>query len=307
MDIDIKIVFDVMLELFSIMVLGFIVTKMKYLDKKAGDKFSWLVVNISLPLLIISSVLGKEGDIKEVFVYLIAGFIFYIASIIVAYVFCKILFVKKKNMGTYQFMLIFSNCSFMGYPVISAVMGPEAMFYMSIFNMPFNVFAFSYGIYMLSKSGDGEGTFKLSKLINPGIIASIFAIIIYGMGIKFPTFVENTCSTLGGITTPLSMIILGISLAQIQIKDLFIEFRIYPMTAIRLIILPVITVMVVKFFSTDPMLIAVATCTAGMPVASLGVMLSALYGGNVKLASLGVFLTTTLSVVTIPLVLKFLL
>lgn len=303
---SIQVVFNVMLELFIIMVLGYIFARKKFLDKNTSDKLSWLIVNVSLPMMIIASVFGKEGELSDVTDYLLYGVIFYAASMIIAFLVCKILFVKKQNMGTYQFMLIFSNGSFMGYPVMSAIFGEESIFLMSIFNIPFNIIAFTYGIFLLSKGSGEKGGFDFKKLINPGIIASIVAIVIYACGIRLPDVVESTCSTLGNITTPISMLVLGISLAQVPVKELFNEFRIYPMTLVRLIGLPLLTFFIVSMFTDNTMLIGVTTGTAAMPVASMCVMLTTLYGGNVKLASVGVFITTICSVVTIPVIMTLL-
>jgi hypothetical protein len=210
-------------------------------------------------------------------------------------------------MGTYQFMIIFSNCSFMGYPIAGAVLGSDSIFYMSIFNIPFNILAFSYGIFLLSHGGENAAKFNPKKLINPGIIASVLAVIIYAAHISFPDFLCSTFESVGGLTTPLSMLVLGISLAQLPVNELFNEIRLYPVALIRLVVLPVLTCFIVKLFTADSMLIGTAVVTAAMPVASMTVMLSTLYGGNVKLASVGVFITTVLSVISVPLVLGWLL
>lgn len=302
-----EVVWNVMLELVIIMILGYCLAKFKLLDKTFSDKLSWLVVNISMPMLIIASVMGKEGKLSDVLVYLLYGTAFYALSMIIAFLCCKLLFVKKKNMGTYQFMLIFSNCSFMGYPIAGAVLGTDSVFYMSIFNIPFNILAFSYGIFLLSHGGENETKFNPKKLINPGIIASVLAVVIYAAHISFPEFICSTFDSVGGLTTPLSMLVLGISLAQLPTNELFNEIRLYPVALIRLVVLPVLTCFAVRLFTTDSMLIGVAAVTAAMPVASMTVMLSTLYGGNVKLASVGVFITTVLSVISVPLVLGWLL
>ena len=209
-------------------------------------------------------------------------------------------------MGTYQFMMVFSNCSFMGYPVISALMGKEAIFYMSILLIPFNILAFTYGIWLLSSGQDNGTKFNFKQLINSGTIASIAAVIIYANHFRFPVFIEDACSIVGNITTPLSMIVLGISLAQVPVKEMFNEIRVYPVAAVRLIGLPFLANYLIKIFTSDIMIIAVVTSTAAMPAASMCVMLSGLYGGNEKLASVGVFITTVLSVITIPIILSIL-
>lgn len=302
-----QVVLNVMLELLGIISIGYFLAKMKLLDKDFSDKLSFLVVNVTMPMYIIASVIGKEGRFTDVLDYILYGFVFYISSIVVAYICCKLLFINRNDIGICQFMLIFSNCSFMGYPVIAAIAGKDAIFYMSIFNIPFNILAFSYGIFLISKGKDGSAKFNPVKLINPGIIASLLSVLIYAMRLKFPLFISSVFSNLGEVTTPISMLVLGVCLAQIPIKELVGKIKIYPISLIKLVVFPIVTFYIVSIFTSEPMLIAVATTTAAMPVASMSVMLSTLYGGNEKLASIGVFVTTLLSVISVPLVLGYLL
>ncbi len=298
-------VINVMIELFIIMILGYILAKKNILDKEISSKISWLVVNVSLPMIIVASVYGKEGSILDVMDYFLAGIVFYAVVPVIAFLICKILKIKKENMGIYQFMLIFSNCSFMGYPVLKATFGDEAIFLSSIFNLPFNIVAFSYGVYLISSNGENN-KFQPKKLLNVGIIASILALVIYTCHIKLPTVIIDTCNMFGDITTPLSMIVLGISLAQVPIKDLFCEYKIYPITIIRLIVIPLLTYFIMSKIFDNQMLIGIATGTAAMPVATMCVMLANQYKGDEKLASIGVVISTLCSIITIPFIMGFL-
>lgn len=302
------VVLNVMLELFGIMVIGYFFTKRGFFNQEFADKISWLVVNLSMPFLIVSSVFGKDkqGSITDILDYLIAGSAFYIVVPVIAFIICKILLVKKSDMSIYQFMLVFSNCSFIGYPVLAAAFGNEAIFLSAMFNIPFNIMAFSYGIYLMSKNSEGKEKFNPKKLINAGVISSVIAIVIYVGNIPVPSVVVDTLSMVGNMTTPLSMIVLGISLAQVPVKDMFSEFKVYPMTIIRLIGLPLLTYYVMSLCTDNLMLIQVATGTAAMPAASLTVMLTNRYKGNVKLASVIVFITTLGSVVSIPFIIGLL-
>lgn len=305
---DITVVINTMIELFLLLLLGYGIAKFGMIDGEMNRKLSALVVNVSMPALIIASVadnIGK-GTLKEVLSYLVWGIAFYGIALGLAWLFTRAMRTPEQQRGTYQFMLIFSNCSFMGYPIMESIFGTEAIFLNSIFNLPFNLLAFSYGIMLISRDGEGKAAFDAKKLLNPGILASILALIIFAMHIRIPQVLRQTFGLVGNLTTPLSMLVLGASLSAVPMKEIFQEVRVYPMTMLRLVVLPIITCFLIKQVTSDSMLIGIATMTAAMPVASMSVMLSNQYHGNTKLASIGVFISTLCSVVTIPLIAELL-
>lgn len=301
---NITVVLSTMLQLFFILVIGYAITKMGMMNEETSHKLSSFVVNITMPAIIIASVCSNlgQGDVKEVLNMFLAGAVTYLVLPVAAFLGCKLIGVKKPEMGTYQFMIIFSNCTFMGYPVMEAIFGSRAIFLSSIFNLPFNLLAFSYGIFLIAKDGEEKADFQWKKLLNPGIISSILALLIYVLNIQLPSVLVDTMSMLGNVTTPLSMIVLGIFLAQVPLKKVFGELRIYPLTILRLLVLPIIGYFVLGLFTKDDMIIGIGTMTLAMPVASMTVMLSSQYKGKVQLASVGVFITTLCSVITIPFV-----
>ena len=300
------VVLGVMLELFFILMVGYFLAQKDILNQDTGKQLSFLVVNITMPALIIASVSENldQGTLESVLEIFLLGILCYAALPLLAWILMKAIGASKGQRGVYQFMFIFSNCTFMGYPVLEAIFGSEAIFLSAIFNLPFNLLAFSYGIMLVCKDSDGNGEagFQISKLINPGIVASLLSLLIYAFHIKLPSFLLDICSMLGNMTTPLSMIVLGVSLAVIPIKDVFMDARIYVMSAVRLIVIPFIAYGVLQLFVTDTLALGVAVMSLAMPVASMTVMLSNQYGGNVRLASIGVFVSTLLSVGTIPLI-----
>lgn len=301
---DTQVVINTMIELFLVLLLGYGIAKLGMIDPETNKKLSALVVNVSMPALIVASVADNigNGSLREVLAYLIYGAVFYGIMLLLAWLLTLLMGTPKNQRGTYQFMLIFSNCSFMGYPVMESIFGTEAIFLSSIFNIPFNLLAFSYGIMLISKDGEEAAQFDVKKLLNPGIIASLLALIIFALRLELPQVFRQTLSTVGSLTTPLSMLVLGASLAVVPIRDVFREIRVYPMTLIRLLILPLITYFLMQLVTDNVMLIGIGTMTAAMPVASMSVMLSNQYKGNTKLASIGVFISTLCSVVTIPVV-----
>ncbi len=301
---DIMVVVNTMVELFLLLILGYGLAKKGMIDPKTNGKLSALVVHVSLPALILASVFENmdKGSLSEVFHFFLAGLGFYAVMIGLAWVLTRLSRVPKEQRGTCQFMLIFSNCAFMGYPIMEALYGTKAIFLSAIFNLPFNLLAFSYGIILISGNEERTAGFNPKNLLSPGIMASILALVFFAVRFHVPQVVEQTLDVVGTLTTPLSMLVLGASLAEIPLKEVFREGRIYWMSVLRLIVLPVITYFLIKLVTADPLLIGVATMTAAMPVASLAVMLSNQYKGNTRLTSVGVFISTALSVVTIPVI-----
>lgn len=295
---------QVMLELFIILIIGYFLAKKDVLNQDAGKRISILIVNIVFPALIIAAVSENldQGSLSSVLGVFLLGMATYIVLPIAAWIFMKLLRVPAGQQGIYQFMLIFSNCSFMGYPVLGAIFGSQAIFLSAIFNLPFNLLAFSYGIALVCKDSKAKAGFRLSKLLNPGIIASVLALVIYGVSLRLPAMILELCSMVGNMTTPLSMLVLGAALAEIPLKDVFMDVRIYLMSAVRLIAIPCLAYFILHFFVSDVMTLGVAVMSLAMPVASMTVMLSNQYDGNVRLASIGVFVSTLLSVATIPLI-----
>lgn len=300
---DMTVVINTMAELFLLLVLGYGLARGGMIDSVTNGKLSALVVHISLPALILASVSENidKGSLMEVGSFFLAGIGFYAGMAGLAYLLVRVLRVSKAERGTYQFMLIFSNCTFMGFPIMEALYGSRAIFLSSIFNLPFNLLAFSYGIVLLAGKGESTAGFQIKKLLTPGIIASLLALLLFALRLKLPQALIQTLNVTGGLTTPLSMLVLGASLSEVPIKEVFREGRIYWMSLFRLVLLPMITYFLMSRITADELLIGIPTMTAAMPVASMAVMLSNQYKGNTRLAAIGVFISTLLSIGTIPL------
>lgn len=297
---DIGVIINQMLVLFIVMIIGYIANKKNILDVNMNKKISSLLLNITAPALILSSVVNEssEGDPKLVLEVVILSVILYAILPLVGIFLAKILRVPKEDENLYQFMTIFSNIGFMGFPVIESIFGSSAVFFAAIINLVFNVFCYSYGIYLISESN--ELSFDIKTLINPGIILSIIAIIIYITNIEVSPIIKEVTSMVGGITTPLAMMLIGSSLAQIPIKEVFLEKRLYPYTFIKQVIIPIIFLLVLKYFVTNELILGIIIITSAMPVGTITIMFCNEYEGNIKLASKAIFITTLFSVITIP-------
>lgn len=301
---DINVVINQMVQLFIILGLGYFLNKIDLFDDKLNKKLNKLLLNVTTPAMVLASVSSTKqssNNVEVIFVFFVAIIIFALLPLI-SYVLVRIMNIPVHQRGLYMFMTVFSNIGFMGFPVMKAIFGNEAVFYTAIFNMVFNFLVFTLGIVLINYGTTNQVRLRARNLLSPGIISSIVAIIIYFLKIPIPTVLGSTFDMVGNITTPIAMMLIGSTLANINIKEVFTEFRIYPYTIIKQLLIPVIAYPILKYFITSPLVLGVALINLAIPVGNSAVLFTNEYGGDVALAAKSVFITTLISVFTIPLI-----
>ena len=300
---DIMVVFQTMLKLFLLLVLGFVLFKCHIFDEYTNKKISALIVNVASPMLIISSIAGVEGSNKSiVFLMIGAGILMYIGFIILGKIINRLFPFRKKDWPVYECMVVFANTGFMGYPVLLDVFGQEAVFYASLIHMAFNFFVYTYAIMCLTKGDDSEFKLNFKQLLTPGIILIFVGIFIYLFDIQLPSVLMDTINSVGSLTAPLSMMMIGSSLAVYPIKDSFTDWRSYVFAFVRLMIVPFVTMIMCRLLHIDAYYANITIITNAMPVGSMVLMLATQYNANVKIVTRNIVVSTLLSVITIPIV-----
>ena len=300
---DIMVVFQTMLKLFLLLVLGFVLFKCHIFDEYTNKKISALIVNVASPMLIISSIAGVEGSNKSiVFLMIGAGILMYIGFIILGKIINRLFPFPKKDWPVYECMVVFANTGFMGYPVLLDVFGQEAVFYASLIHMAFNFFVYTYAIMCLTKGDDSEFKLNFKQLLTPGIILIFVGIFIYLFDIQLPSVLMDTINSVGSLTAPLSMMMIGSSLAVYPIKDSFTDWRSYVFAFVRLMIVPFVTMIMCRLLHIDAYYANITIITNAMPVGSMVLMLATKYNANVKIVTRNIVVSTLLSVITIPIV-----
>lgn len=300
---DIMVVFQTMLKLFLLLILGFVLFKCHIFDEYTNKKISALIVNVASPMLIISSITGVEGSNKSiVFLMIGAGILMYIGFIILGKIINRIFPFPKKDWPVYECMVVFANTGFMGYPVLLDVFGQEAVFYASLIHMAFNFFVYTYAIMCLTKGDDSEFKLNFKQLLTPGIILIFVGIFIYLFDIQLPSVLMDTINSVGSLTAPLSMMMIGSSLAVYPIKDSFTDWRSYVFAFVRLMIVPFVTMIMCRLLHIDAYYANITIITNAMPVGSMVLMLATQYNANVKIVTRNIVVSTLLSVITIPIV-----
>ncbi len=290
-------------KLFSLLIVGYFLNKKKILDSHINTGLSALLLNATNPALILSS-LGATGGVAkgDVSKLLVFGLCFYIMLPIFAWLIVHLLRIHPSKRSIAQLLIIFSNTGFMAIPILQTLYGDVSVFYSNILNLPFNFLFFSYGVYLMNRETAGASGGKLNwrKFVNPGIVASAIALLLYFCNITLPKVATETFSFLGNMTPPLSMIILGSVLAEYPLSSIFKDLKINLMLIVKQLLLPVIATVLAHLVFTDPVITGIITLTFAMPCATMTVMLSKEYKSDTLTASAGVVFTTVLSLITIP-------
>lgn len=295
-----------MIILFIIVIVGYFLTKKKMMDSDFDRKLSTFVINVTCPCLILSSVMGDTLPDKHLILpLLIVGFATYVLLILGAFLIPRYLPIQTEERGIYSFMLAFGNVGFIGYPIVASIFGANAVFYASILNFPSTLLIFVFGTLFVS-GGKDKMKFDIHTLYCPAMIASYLSILIVATGYQLPNVISTPFTLLGNMTVPSALLIIGSSMAQIPFKRMFGSTGIYLMAALRLIIVPLIILYLSRLCRVDSTINDINTILCAMPVASYGTLFCIQYGKGETTMAQGTFLTTLLSVVSIPLLTLFL-
>lgn len=290
--------------LFLIMIVGYILRKCNVFDDASNARFTRLIIYVSLPAQIVKAFATNQGIVsnKEVLSMFGISALAYLLYAIIGFAFNIIFRVPKNKKGTYLFMMMFGNVGFMGFPLTEALLGEEALIYAVIFNVIFNLLVYSFGIFMISKKDD-DFRFSYKKLLNMPLTSAVISIILYFCKIQIPDVLIKSLDYMGNMTTPVAMIILGSTIAGMPWKELFDEWRIYIFTAFKLLVIPAVVIMLLKIApEVNPMIYGSLILLSATPVATNTTMLAIEYGGDKALSSKGIFFTTLLCMLTIPLI-----
>lgn len=294
-------IFLSIMTLFVVGLIGLISIKAKIINEAMTDNIPRFIMNVTLPALILVSMqlpFEKEKLIDIPRMFLVMA-IMYLIQMIVGGLIGKLLSCNNKDRGIYQFMMMFSNSAFMGFPVMMSIFGQEAVFYAALANLPFNILVFTVGVYML----DSRSTsINFRNLVSPAMVATITGIVFYIFSIKIPNLIAEPLIIIGNLTTPLSMVFIGASLTNVKISSIFFNKKLYLISILRLIVIPVSLILIIQNLSLSLIVKGVPVIISAMPVATFCAILAKEHDGNINLASQGIFMTTLLSLFTIPIV-----
>jgi predicted permease len=196
-----------------------------------------------------------------------------------------------------QYGTIVNNAGFAGLPLAGEIFGDIGLFYASFFLIPNRIFMWTAGISLFEKT-DPKTKWK-NILLNPNIIAVELGLLRCLLPIKLPYFLDYSIDKIGATVSPLSMIIVGAILADVDIKSIF-DKTVFFVAGVRLILLPLLTIGIVSLLHLDTTISGVALVLTAMPVGTTTALLAAKYHADVAFASKCVFITTLASLITVP-------
>lgn len=291
-----------MIVLYSIAFVGFIARKKGVLNKHADQALTQLVLYITLPALILFSLdISFHTSYITEFLWLISMSIYVLLiSIICARFLEKRSHLPKERKKVYESITIFGNQGFIGYAIVYILFQETGIIYLTIFNICYLILIWTYGIYLFTSKE--KINFWKNIFLNPGIISTLLGLLMLFSPLSFPSIISNGLEMVGKMTIPLSMIVIGSLMAQITWKDvpLFFDRYLWTSAFFKLLVFPSLLIGVL-LFSVPQTLLLIAVIVAGMPSAPTVSLYAQKYGGDAFFAALGVFLTTVLCLVTVPL------
>jgi hypothetical protein len=300
--------FTVMMTLFAVVILGYVAGKLGYLGGDFDRQLSRLVINITCPALILSSAMtGKLPDREYILPLLLISVITYAVLTGIAFLLPRYLTKNKADEGAIGFALMFGNVGFMGYPVVASIFGHEAVFYAAVLNVVNTFAVFTVGTVLITGKNDVEQKrFEKKVLYSTPMLACYLTMLIVALRIDYiPEAVSAPLTMIGNITVPAALLIIGSSMSNLSLRSLLGNGTVYITTAFRLAILPIGIYYLCTLLGFSPFVVNINTVVIAMPVATYGTILCLKYGKDTTMITEVTFITTLISMVSIPLLVLF--
>ena len=302
---DLSVIVNGVISLFLIILVGVYAAKKRIITKEINKGLTNILLKITLPCLVVSSfIFDLSDELKD---NIIRCFIYsplvLIISIVISYI--LLIPIKGEKKIIIQFANVFSNCGFIGFPIVFSIYGNEGVIYASIFNLFFTAFLWTYGVILFNGKMKREDIKKV--LLNPAIVAVFIGLIIMIFGFDIPSVLSSTLDLVGNMTSPLSMIIVGVILGNAKIISYLKDKTICYSAFLKLIIMPCILILISKLLKDTSLVIKTLIIVTAMPAAAMTSILAESFDKESEYSAVIVFITTLFSVITFPILLNFIL
>ena len=298
--------------MFALMLLGLLLSRRGMITEQGSRDLSNVLLYAVIPCVILRSYMSEFSTekLRAMGLSALIAVIAFAASIAVAYLTCG------TRHRIENFAVAFGNAGFIGIPLVTAVFGPEAAFYVVSFSTFANLLQWTYGIVIIS--GKKETMNLRMVFVNPVFISMVIGITLFVLQPALPTVVTGTIGYIADGNTVLAMIILGYYLSKVQLRGLFADVRLYLFSALRLLVVPAVTILVFLPFPHGPVaarprpfpfargeITLITLIAAATPIASSTAIFAQKFDQDYRRAVSYVCLSTILSVATLPLVMLF--
>ncbi len=287
--------------LFLVLLCGFYAMRRGFLSETTPRSLSLFLVNVTQPALIVSS-FRLEYSVEKVQ----TGFLILACSVVihlVLSVLARLLFHRVKEADAsrvYQCCLIFCNCSFLGFPVLNAIFGEGVgVFYGTFYCIMFNVLNFTYGIHLLRR-GRGEKPKWYRAVLNPGVLSTLVGLLLFLCQIPLPSVLDSALKTVGDMTFPLSMVIVGALLSKMRLKELFGRGSFYLFVLVKNVLWPLLLIGALYLIGIRGEIAVLCVTMGAVPCAASTTIFAETYESDSALAARLVGMSTLFSVITLP-------
>ena len=284
--------------------IGYFLHKRNVIDDRCSQKMSTIVVDICTPALILASMLS--GNItathSDLLIAIALGAAFYTLLIILGFVLPRILKVEPDKRKFYNLMTVYTNTGFLGLPIARAILPANAILYIIVINVFYNLLFYTHGMAILhSAAGEGKrsGKHPLLAILNPGTVMSLLSLVVFWYKITLPPIIANTIEYVGNSTIFLSMVLLGVSIARSSFFKTFKDIKIWLYIILRMIIVPIVVVIVMKLLGFNDVEILSLCLMAAVPAGSLPLITADKMGLDIGLLSSSIAMATFISIFTI--------
>lgn len=286
---------------------GVVTGKLKIVDEVSTAKLSTLIVKLGQPFLIINALIGIEPtaeNIKSGLLILALGTGIHIFMAILAYLLAKPIRGFDERKLT-EFGMLFTNCGFIGFPILESIFGETGLFYGAFYVVSFHIFTWTWGLAILARGRDDIRITPKKALVNFGTIPSLIGIIIFLSGLQLPEFVTDFSGYVASLCTPISMLITGANLSRRGMKSMLTNPSVYLTSATRLILMPLAVTTALWLVGLPDYMVVFGCVMAAMPTAAVITMFGEMYHISPGCAAELVGSTSLLSVATLMPVIKF--
>lgn len=300
--------------IFLIMAVGFVINRLKVIPSSATKFFVDLLLLVTTPCMILSSVTSKEFNddtARATIEVFMCGIGFFAVSFIVGYFLCKkiIKVSPKEDLGVYIMAFSTVNNGFMGFPITNAIFGSDILYLMILQNICLTLYMYSAGPFIFNINS-GSGKFNIKRLLktfcNPSTIVSVISIIMLFAGLHLPGLIFDSVTLIGDVTVPLSMLVVGMQLGESNIKRIIKNKQLVIESVIKMFALPLIMFLVVNWLPVSTDVKITTIFAAAFPTAVVTSALAVMENKNSLLAAESIAFTTLISVASIPVFALFL-
>ena len=289
--------------MFLLLATGMILYKIGMITDEGNRQMAGVVLYAVAPLLILDT-FSMEYD-AELTKNMLLGFFLSTISIVLAIFVSNILRIKgkKESFPTERFTVIFTNCGFMGIPLAEAVFGDIGVIYCTTYITMFNLFVWTYGLALMKGKSTEKRTLaeRLKPFLTPTMVCIALGLLVYFLRIPMPKQLKSTIGYISSMNTPLAMLVSGIYIAQGDLFGALKKGRVYAVSAVKLLLVPLLMVFVLAFLPFDEKLKTTILILSACPSGANGMLFANRFGGDAKTAS-NVFTVTTIACIAcIPL------